>query len=56
MGEHVKFISIECVHSGHAGGENNRIRFHWEKSFIFMQIDFIVCSSNMAATNALYTL
>jgi len=33
---------IEWVRSGHAGGENKRIRFHWEKSFIFMQIDFIV--------------
>jgi len=34
--------AIECVRSGHAGGENNKVRFHWEKSFIFTQIGFIV--------------
>ena len=26
---------IERVHSGHAGGENNRIRFHWEKIYVY---------------------
>jgi len=50
-----QLTNIECVRSGHAGGENNRIRSHWEKSFIFMKIDF-VSSSNMAAMNTLYKL